>query len=127
VATTKTKGDPGDRTPRRFPHVEVRVVDGEPEPYIPSTGLAVWEVAWLARAYDGDAEAIARHTLVDRELIEEGLRYAAEHTDEIDAQIALHTERSLEELLELLPSMRVLTVDASESDGRHTGPAYNDR
>jgi hypothetical protein len=107
-----------DRIPN-FPHISIRLVEGRPEPYILDTGLAVWEAAWLARTYDGDAEAIARHTLAERGLIEEGLRYAAEHTSEIDAQISLHTERSLEELLELLPGMRVLTFDTSEPDGQH--------
>jgi hypothetical protein len=120
MATTKDQDDLAARAPGQFPHIKVRLVEGQPEPYILDTGLAVWEVAWLARSYEGDAEAIARHTAADRDLIEEGLRYAAEHPGEIDAQVALHTERSLEELLELLPGMRVITFDASEPDGQHT-------
>lgn len=107
------------RTPSRFPHINIRLVNGRAEPYVLDTGLAVWEVAWLARGYNGDSEAIAQHTGADRGLIEEGLRYAAEHGAEIDAQIRLHTERTLEELLELLPGMRVIDFDPGEPNGQH--------
>lgn len=98
-------------TPQRFPHVRVRMANGQPEAFVLDTGLSIWEVAWLARTYHGDIGAVVRHTLADRELIEEGVRYAAEHVDEIDAEIVRHTEVSLEELQALLPGMRVVTLD----------------
>jgi hypothetical protein len=70
----------------------------------------VWEIAWLARTYSSDLDFLSREIFTDRHLIEEGLQYAEEHRALIDAQIALHTERPLEELLELLPGMRVIEI-----------------
>jgi len=68
-----------------------------------------------------DAQAIAdNHTVVGPELIEEGLQYAAEHAEEIDAEVAQHTERPLEELLEMFPGMRVITFEVDEVGGQHS-------
>jgi len=102
----------------RFPHVRVRMVNGRAEAFIPDTGLSIWEVAWIARAYDGDVDATVRHTEAPRDLIEEGLRYAAEHRAETDAQIALHTDYTLEDLLQMYPGIQVFTFDPSEPDGQ---------
>lgn len=103
----------------RFPHVEFREVEGKLEAYVADSGLAIWEIAWLARSYGGDAQAIAEnHTVVGRDLIEEGLQYAAEHAEEIDAEVARHTERPLEELLELFPGMRIIDFEVDEPDGQ---------
>lgn len=102
---------PAGRTAQRFPHVRVRMVNGVPEAFVLGTGLAIWEIAWLARSYDGDSKAIAQHTLANRRLIEEGLRYAAERVAEVDGEIVRHTEVPLEELRALLPGLQVVTVD----------------
>jgi hypothetical protein len=107
-----------DRT-EEYPHIAFRDAEGERESYVLDTGLAVWEIAWLARVYGDDAEAIAGHTLADRSLVEEGLVYAAAHRAEIDAQIAFHTERPLEELRELLPGMRVIAIDSDAAEPPH--------
>jgi hypothetical protein len=94
-----------------FPHISTRMVNDAPEAFVLGTGLSIWEIAWLARSYNGDAEAVARHTMADRALIEEGLRYAAAHPSQVDAEIRQHTEVSLEELRALLPGIRVVEVD----------------
>jgi hypothetical protein len=102
-----------------FPHIRFREVEGRSEPYLDDSGLAIWEIAWLSRSYGGDARAIAaNHTVVGPELIEEGLRYAAEHAEEIEAEIVRHTERPLEELLEMFPGMRIIDFEADDVDGR---------
>jgi hypothetical protein len=94
----------------RFPHVAIRDAEGVEEVYVRDSGLAIWEIAWLGRMYDGNAvEIAANHAAAAPELIEEGLRYAAEHLSEIETEIARHTERPLEELLALLPSMRIIS------------------
>jgi hypothetical protein len=104
----------------RFPHIAFREVEGKCEAYLSGSGLAIWEIAWLSQTYNGDARAIAEnHTVVSSELIEEGLRYAAEHAAEIEAEIAAHTERPLEELLKMFPSMQVITVEVNEVDRQH--------
>ena len=103
-----------------FAHIAFREVEGNLEAFLLDSGLAIWEIAWLGRSYGGDARKIAdNHTVVRPELIEEGLRYAIEHSVEIDAEIIRHTERPLEELLELLPGMRVVTVEMDGVDRRH--------
>jgi hypothetical protein len=101
--------------PNPYPHIRFRNVDGSPEAHVLETGLAVWEVAWLARFYGGNAEAIARQTLSAPDLIAEGLRYAAQYAVEVDAEIARHTEVPFEELRALLPGIRVVTVDIDAS------------
>lgn len=98
------------QTPQRFPHVRTRMVNGAPETFVVGSGLAIWEIAWLARSYEGDPDAIARHTLADPALVAEGLRYAAERPAEVDAEIRWHTEVSLEELQAMLPGIHVVTV-----------------
>jgi len=101
----------------RFPHIRFREVNGRNEAYLVDSGLAIWEIAWLAPGYGGDAQAIAdNHTVVSADLIEEGLRYAAAHAEETEAEIKDHTAGSLEELQEKLPGVpiKVFYFDASE-------------
>lgn len=98
------------------PHIEFRDVLGNPEAHVSGSGLSVWEIAWLARAYDRDVYAIAEHTGSSPELVSEGLRYASEHSHEIDAQIARHTERPLEELLDMFPGVRIETIERINSN-----------
>lgn len=109
---------PAAETPQRFPHVRIRLVNKEPEAFISGSGLFIWEIAWLARSYDGDVQAVARHTLADPILIEEGMCYAAERAVEVDAEIRRHTEVSLEELQALLPGIQVISVDIGDDDRR---------
>lgn len=99
-----------------FPHVSFREVAGTPEAYILGTGLAIWEVALLGEGYGNDAEAIARHTLADCALIQEGLRYASQHRLGTDAAIARHTANSPEELRNKVPGVRMLVI-GRESHG----------
>jgi uncharacterized protein (DUF433 family) len=96
-----------------YPHVAIRELNGLTEACIPGTGLAVWELAWIARLHD-DVGATAEHLGQSRELIEEALRYARDHSAETDEEIKFHTERSLEDLLEILPGMRVIDIELSE-------------
>ncbi|MGI8826663.1 MAG: hypothetical protein ACR2JC_13630 [Chloroflexota bacterium] len=72
--------------PDTFPHATIRIVNDQPEPYLPGTGLAVWEIAWLSRVYEGDVDALARHleaSPINHALIEEALEYARANPDEL--------------------------------------------
>ncbi len=104
------------KTPQRFPHVRTRIVNEEPDTFVLGTGLSIWEIAWLARCYGSDPYAIARHTLADPALVEEGLRYTAERPDEVEIEIQRHTEVALEDLQAMLPGIRVVTVDIDGDD-----------
>jgi len=98
------------------PRIEMRQARDGPEAYLPGTGLAVWEIAWIAGFYDRDIDATMAHLGQSREVIEEGLRYADEHAAEIEAEIKDHTADTLEELQEKLPGIRVTPIDIGESD-----------
>ncbi len=100
-------------TTEEFPHITFRDVAGRREAYVSDTGLAVWEIALLARGYDGDAAEIARETFTDRDLIEEGLCYVAKHHAETDAEIARHTVNSMEELQGRFPKVPILVTGTS--------------
>jgi hypothetical protein len=102
-----------------FPHIAVRTVERE-EAYLPGTGLAVWEVAWIAGGYGGDIEATVQHLGIDCELVEEALAYAAEHDMEIQIQIHDHVSWTDEEVMRLMPRATVITFDPSPSD--HSTP-----
>lgn len=99
-----------------LPRVETRQVHDGLEAYLPDTGLAVWEIAWIAGMYDRDIDATMAHLGQSREVIEAGLRYADEHAAEIDAEIKNHTADSLEELREKLPGIPILPIDIGELD-----------
>lgn len=103
------------RTRERFPHVRFRVTAVGPEAYVVGTGLAIWEVAWLARTY-GDAETVAEQIFADPTLVAEGLRYAAEHPAQVDAEIRQHTEVTVEELKALLPGIQIIEDDEGGDD-----------
>jgi hypothetical protein len=106
-------------TNHMYPHVELCELNGVTEAYIPGTGLAIWEFAWVARLYDSDVDATAEHLGQSHEIIDEALRYANDHAAEIEEAIQLHTEGTLEELSEILPGLRVIDIDPSEHDLPH--------
>lgn len=95
----------------RFPHISFREVPAEQEAYLPGTGLTVWEVAWIAEAYDGDVEATAEHLTIEPALVREALDYAAEHTEEIGMQIHDHVCWEPEDFRRAFPRARIITFD----------------
>lgn len=107
------------RASTRFPHVRIRTVNSEPEAYVVGTGLAVWEIVWLSRSH-GPAASIAEQTYSDAALVSEGLRYADEHRDEVNAQVRRHTQVTAEELRALLPNIKVIKGDNGKSDQSNT-------
>jgi uncharacterized protein (DUF433 family) len=115
MATLKDRSD-------IFPHVSSRTVNDKTEPYLPGTGLAVWEVAWLARVYEGDVEAVARHLAacpITPAMIAEALKYARSYPTEIDPVLELVEGMTEERLREILPGMTVLTFDPAATDEQH--------
>jgi uncharacterized protein (DUF433 family) len=81
------------------------------EAYLPGTGLAVWEVAWVAEGYNGDVEATAEHLGIDCALVREALAYAAEHREEIGVQIHDHVSWTEEDFRRAFPRARILTFN----------------
>jgi hypothetical protein len=92
-----------------FPRISTRIVNGEREPYLPATGLSVWEIVWLSRAYGGDMPALEKHLAanpITRGVIEEALAYARAFPDEIDPVVREVEEMTVERLKELLQGIR---------------------
>lgn len=104
-----------DDVKRMHEHIAFRTTE-EREAYLPGTGLAVWEVAWIAHEYDGDIEETAEHLGIDCALVREALDYAAEHHIEIEMQIHNHVMWTKDEVLRLLPQARVFTFDRTDPE-----------
>jgi hypothetical protein len=107
------------RTPNPYPHVRLRLVLEKSEAYLPETGLAVWEVAWLGHVYGGNVSRVAEHLSIAPWLVEEALQYAKAHSSEISSALAIMEEGSEARLRGILPGIRVVEVDM-ESDGEQS-------
>ena|SRR5579884_2666239 len=86
------------------------------EAYLPGTGLDVWEVAWVARAYGGDIAQTARHLGIDCSLVEAALAYAAEHRMDIETEIHDHVAWTWEDFHRLVPQAELVQVDIDSPD-----------
>jgi hypothetical protein len=109
MATLKDRSD-------IFPHIATRIVGGEPEAYVPGTGLSVWEITWLSRVHKGDAYALMRHLRIDPELIAEALDYARAFPDEIETAVREQESRDLDYLRSVLPGIRVVPSEPTPLD-----------
>lgn len=97
-----------------FPHISIRTVNDKPEPYLPGTGLAVWEVVWLSRAYQGDMDALMElfpGPPITPELAAEALAYARTYPDEIDRVVVDLETMTPERLRALLPGIQPFPPD----------------
>ena len=106
-----------------FPHVSTRTVNDKPEPYLPGTGLAVWEIVWLWRAYEGDMDALMEHFRglpITRELAGEALAYARTYPDAIDPVVTAVETMTLERLRELLPGIQPFPPDPENDAEPHS-------
>ncbi|MGI8824274.1 MAG: hypothetical protein ACR2JC_01250 [Chloroflexota bacterium] len=93
-----------------IPHI-IQEPDGGPEQArVLGTGMHVWEIVWVARNYP-DLSAMADSLDVDRSLLEEGMRYAAEYPSEVAVAIQHIDSVTLDDFRALLPGMKVATFD----------------
>ncbi len=110
----------GARTPNPYPHVRLRLVHGRSEAFLLGTGLAVWEIVWLWRAYEGDLDALMNHFAggvpITRAQVHDALAYARAHPDEIDAVVSEVEDMTEERLRKMFPCIRVITFDPDPTD-----------
>lgn len=92
-----------------FPAIEFRSSLSGRQPYVRGTRLPVWQIVLLADAYDGDAEATARHLHCPVENVRQALRYANAYPGEIDAATA-EGSANYEELKAILPDLELLEL-----------------
>lgn len=98
-----------------FPHITIRRANDKPEPYIPGTGLAVWEVVWLWRVYEGSMDGLMHHfdgLPLTRELADEALAYWRAYPDEIDPVVEDVETMTEERLRERFPGIQIITYES---------------
>jgi hypothetical protein len=74
------------------------------------TGLAVWEVVLVNRAYQGDIAQTAEHLGIAETLVHAALTYANDFHEEIGAELAEIEATDFDALRRLLPGTRQTTV-----------------
>lgn len=108
-----------DDAPNQYPHVRLRLVLGRSEPFLPGTGLAVWEIVWLWRDHAADLDALMNYFLgipITRAQVHDALAYARAHHDEIHAVVAQVEGMTEERMRQLYPGIRVMTFDPDPID-----------
>jgi uncharacterized protein (DUF433 family) len=80
------------------------------EAHLPGTGLAIWEVMMILRAYGGDVAETARHLGIPETLVQAAITYATDFKDEIDAELAEYDAMDFEALKRLLPAIELVSV-----------------
>jgi uncharacterized protein (DUF433 family) len=95
-----------------FAFIEFRDSTAGRQAYLKRSRLAVWQVASLARSFDGDIERTAAHLEVPTPWIQAALAYAAAYPAEIDAAIADNAQDAVR-LTRLVPNLEVVVVDAA--------------
>ncbi len=79
--------------------------------YVKGSGLAVWEVAMVARDYRGDAARMAAHLRWPLSRVQAALSYARDYADEVDAALADNDALDFAAVQRLLPHARPIVVD----------------
>lgn len=80
------------------------------EAQVMGTGLAVWEVMMIARAYGGDVAQTADHLDIPEKLVHAAMNYAERFPHEIGAELAENDATDFVALKRLLPGIRLVTV-----------------
>lgn len=103
-----------------FGHIQFRSTPTGRQAHVLGTGLAVWEIAMVARAFAEDAEQTAAHLEVPLVKVQAALSYARAYPDEINAALE-DNRRSFAELEHLLPSVQrvVMPNEATSESDKH--------
>ncbi len=78
--------------------------------HITGTGLAVWEIMMISRAYDHDLEKTADYLDIPKILIQAAYKYAAGFPDEIEAELAENDALDFEALKRVFPDIQRIAV-----------------
>lgn len=95
------------------PQIDFRDSMAGRQAYVKGSGLAVWEVALIARSYDGDAAGVAAHLRWPETRVRAALTYARDYSDEIDAALDDYDAIDFASLQRLLPQIQALAVPES--------------
>jgi hypothetical protein len=86
-----------------FAFIDFRDSTAGRQAYIQGSSLAVWEVMLLARGYDDDAAAVARHLQWPEPKVQAAFNYAKAFPEEIKASIEENDAMDFESLRRMLP------------------------
>lgn len=93
------------------PQIDFRDSMGGRQAYVKEPGLAVWEVAMVARDYDRDAEKVAAHLRWALPRVQAALTYARDYRAEIDTALAGNDAIDFAAIQRLLPRAQRIVVD----------------
>ena len=97
------------------PQIDFRDSMAGRQAYVKGSGLAVWEVAMVARDYGGDVEKVAAHLRWPRTWVQAALHYARDYHDEIETALADNDAVDFAALQRLLPQAQQIPVDDDAS------------
>ncbi len=95
-----------------FAFIEFRDSPAGRQAYLQGTRLKVWQIASIARDYDGDVAQTAAHLALPAMQVAAALNYAKAFPDEIEAAIR-DNECSETDLERLIPNLTVVGIDAT--------------
>lgn len=84
--------------------------------YVKGFGLAVWEVAMIARGFDGDAGKVASYLHWSPERAQAALTYMRDYREEIDAELADNDALDFAALQCMLPQIQRIVVPNDGDD-----------
>ena len=93
-----------------YTHISFRDSAAGREAYLMGTGLALWEVVLVNRAYRGDIVQTAEHLGIPETLVHAALNYANDFQQEIGAELAEIDATDFDALRRLLPGIRQTAV-----------------
>jgi hypothetical protein len=90
-----------------FAFIDFRDSPSGRQAYVQGSTLAVWEVAWIARSYKGDAGKIAAHLCLSPLKVKAALNYALSFPDEIQDAIQENQACDFASLSRMLPQAEI--------------------
>jgi uncharacterized protein (DUF433 family) len=79
---------------------------------IQGSSLAVWEVVWIARGYDNNAEKTAAHLEMSPLKVKAALNYAKAFPEEIELALQEHEASDFESLSQMVPQAEIFPPPA---------------
>jgi hypothetical protein len=98
------------------PQVDFRDSLAGRQAYVKGSGLAVWEVAMIARGFDGDVGKVASYLHWSPERAQAALTYMRDYREEIDAELADNDALDFAALQRMLPQIQRIVVPNDGDD-----------
>ncbi len=97
-----------------FAFIQFRDSAAGRQAYVQGSGLAVWEVMFIARSHEGDITRTAGHLQWPENKVRAALNYAAAYPDEIQAALE-DNDKGFDALERMLPGLQRFSVAGTDS------------